>query len=175
MTNFGYSTEDGACCAGCFGGDYDASFAWLKDGKKNLILENDWKYVPLDGNCDYDSKDHTRVQVESYIDVPQNRSSELKAAVAQQPVAVSLDASNFRLYTGGILDDVNCFSVTNHGVTVVGYGVSSTGVAYWIVKNSWGTEFGQSGYIYIKDDGTDTRGICGINEYPSYAITTTSA
>jgi len=61
MTNFGYTTEDGACCAGCFGGDYDASFAWLKDGKKNLILANDWKYVPVNDTCEYDSKDHTRV------------------------------------------------------------------------------------------------------------------
>ena len=51
-----------------------------------------------------------------------------------QPVAVSLDATDFRLYKGGILDDVNCFNVTNHGVTVVGYGVSSAGVNYWIVK-----------------------------------------
>jgi C1A family cysteine protease len=81
--------------------------------------------------------------------VPQNSSSALKAAVAQQPVAVSLDASNFRLYTGGILDDVNCFTVTNHGVTVVGYGVNTVGVAYWIVKNSWGRGWGQNGYIYI--------------------------
>lgn len=89
-----------------------------------------------------------------------------------QPVAVSLDATDFRLYKGGILDDVNCFNVTNHGVTVVGYGVSSAGVNYWIVKNSWGNVWGQNGYIYIKNTGANDRGICGINEFPSYAAIT---
>lgn len=70
MTDFGYSTEDGPCCAGCNGGDYDASFAWLNATGNNLIQANDWKYQPLETTCDYDSKDHTRVQIESWTDVP---------------------------------------------------------------------------------------------------------
>jgi len=174
MENFGYTTEDGPCCAGCNGGDYDAGFDWIKQGNRNLILENDWKYKPDNGTCEYESKDLTRVTISDYYDVPQNSSSALMTAVAQQPVAVSLDASNFRNYFGGIYDDVDCFTVTNHGVTVVGFGVDATSRKYWIVKNSWSTAWGEGGYIRILNNEAEDRGICGINEYPSYAMTVTS-
>ena len=75
-------------------------------------------------------------------------------------------ASYFGDYGGGIFDDSRCCEAVsdpdclwtlNHEVTVVGYG-SQGGVDYWLVKNSWGTGFGESGYIKIKR-GT---GHCGI-------------
>ena len=46
----------------------------------------------VDGNCDYASKEQTRIQVASYTDVPANDSAALMAAVAQQPVGVGVDA-----------------------------------------------------------------------------------
>jgi len=57
MTDFGYSTEEGPCCAGCNGGDYDASFKWLKVTGNKLIQAHDWKYTPVDGVCDYEARD----------------------------------------------------------------------------------------------------------------------
>ena len=82
------------------------------------------------------------------------------------PHLTSLQASYFGDYGGGIFDDYRCCEAVsdpdciwtlNHEVTVVGYG-NQGGVDYWLVKNSWGTGFGESGYIKIKR-GT---GHCGI-------------
>jgi KDEL-tailed cysteine endopeptidase len=71
------------------------------------------------------------------------------------------------LYTSGIYDDAGCGTSLDHGVLNVGYGVSGS-TKYWIVKNSWGTSWGMSGYIHIENDSTTAQGICGINMEPSY-------
>lgn len=82
VTDYGGTPPYGnPCCMGCSGGDYDASFKWLKENNKMLIKENDWKYNPLQGNCDYDSKDHTRITVLNYTDVERNNSAALQQAL----------------------------------------------------------------------------------------------
>jgi len=63
-------------------------------------------------------------------------------------------------YETGIYDDVSCGTNLNHAVLVVGYGTSDDGVEYWLVKNSWGTDWGDNGYMKFKI--TDGDGICGI-------------
>jgi len=75
------------------------------------------------------------------------------AAVAQQPVAVNIDATNLHNYQGGILDqclsDLNPIFL-NHVVTIVGYGVrSSDNKKFWIVKNSWSTGWGENGFFRV--------------------------
>lgn len=88
-------------------------------------------------------------------------------AVAQQPVAVNIDATNLHNYEGGILSV--CLSDTvlflNHVVTIVGYGVrASDNAKFWIVKNSWSTGWGENGYVRIlMTEDNNGGGICGIN------------
>jgi len=53
-------------------------------------------------------------------------------------------------------------------VTAVGYSIKNKS-GYWIVKNSWGSDWGESGYIRIAFSDKD-EGICGINEEPVYAV-----
>lgn len=64
-------------------------------------------------------------------------------------------------YTSGIISTADCGTNVDHSLMAVGYGSN-----YYIVKNSWGTEWGDAGYVKI---GTgDGKGICGINQYVAY-------
>merc|ERR1712232_510306 len=93
----------------------------------------------------------------------------LMSAVAQQPVSVAIEAdqSAFQLYKSGVLNG-QCGAHLDHGVLIVGYGTDS-GSDYWIVKNSWGANWGEKGYIRIKR-GVTGPGECGIKSAPSYPV-----
>jgi len=94
----------------------------------------------------------------------------MKAAVAQQPVSIAIEADqdSFQFYSSGVLT-ADCGDALDHGVLVVGYNSTST-PPYYIVKNSWGADWGLSGYIYLVDDPTlnDGSGQCGMLSQPSY-------
>jgi C1A family cysteine protease len=100
----------------------------------------------------------------------------LEAAVAQQPVSVAIEAdkSVFQHYTSGILTNDACGSNLDHGVLAVGYG-EDNGVKYWKVKNSWGTTFGEDGYIRIEKGKTEDGGECGIRKMASFPTVKSSS
>ncbi|GJM97623.1 hypothetical protein PR202_ga14561 [Eleusine coracana subsp. coracana] len=110
------------------------------------------------------------VSIDSYEDVPINNEKALQKAVAHQPVSVAIEASGraFQLYHSGIFDG-RCGTSLDHGVTVVGYG-SEDGKDYWIVKNSWGTKWGESGYIRMARNIYMFSGKCGIAMEASYPV-----
>jgi KDEL-tailed cysteine endopeptidase len=61
-----------------------------------------------------------------------------------------------------------CGIFPDHAALVVGYG-SEDGTDYWLLKNSWGTKWGEKGYFRImKEMDKDYEGLCGIQEMPSY-------
>jgi hypothetical protein len=95
----------------------------------------------------------------------------LLAAVARQPIAIAIQANqlSFQLYSGGVLTD-DCGTDLDHGVLVVGYGADN-GTDYWLVKNSWGPNWGEDGYIKIARNMTDgSPGQCGVASMPSYPV-----
>ena len=80
------------------------------------------------------------------------------------PVAVNIDASkrSFKFYSSGIYNEPHCSSLNlDHSVLAVGYGNG-----YWLVKNSWGTGWGQAGYIYMTRNGRNQCGIATLALYP---------
>ena len=112
----------------------------------------------------------------------------MKAALQLGPVGISIaaDALVFRHYSSGILDWITCGEQVGHAVLVVGYGVEgepeegeapfsnrsqslladsvpSKGKEYFIIKNSWGSEWGEEGFARIlNSQWSHSSGICGM-------------
>ncbi|KAJ4810751.1 Cysteine protease [Rhynchospora pubera] len=159
-------------CSGCNGGYMDYAFKWVI-WNGGITTESDYPYTSgstgTAGSCNYPKTYDYAVSLLSYQDVTTNCESCLKNAVANQTVSVAIDASGsaFQFYSSGIFTG-SCGTNLDHGVLVVGYGPCSTGTAYWIVKNSWGTSWGESGYIRMQRNVASTAGLCGIAMEPSY-------
>ena len=149
---------------GCKGGWYYYAYDWLK--KNQTMREADYPYYSgysgREYNCAYnESKGVTNVS--SYTHVSGNASS-IKAALAKGPVNVALSAGNyvFMYYQGGIISEYSgCPTSADHAVVAVGYG-EENGQEYYIVRNSWGSGWGEQGYVRISTGG-GYYGVCGIN------------
>ena len=148
---------------GCNGGLMDHAFDYAIDN--GMCLDEDVPYMEADGDCTDDVLNCEKVAKFEYcLDVPPNNEVALKSAVYQSPTSVSIEADTrtFQFYKGGILNSDKCGTQLDHGVLAVGYG-EENGQEYWIVKNSWGPDWGEDGYIRIaRSDSTDDEGICGI-------------
>ncbi|KAK1368784.1 hypothetical protein POM88_034876 [Heracleum sosnowskyi] len=91
--------------------------------------------------------------------------------LANKPGSVAVDSSNFRFrfYSGGVFN-AEYGTQCDHAITIVGYGANGNGDKYWILKNSWGTGWGEGGYGYFIRDVADPQGICGIATDASFPI-----
>ena len=111
-----------------------------------------------------------KLQLKGFADVQPNSPTQLMAALAMQPVSIAIEADTdiFKTYNGGIISSTDCGTKLDHGVLLVGYGTED-GRDYWIVKNSWGADWGEKGYFRIaRDASQDGPGICGVQMQPSY-------
>ena len=164
--------------SGCNGGLMDNGFKFV--AAQGDSLESSYAYTGTAGTCS-SSKESTasglkQSKVTGYTDVTANSESALQAAVAQQPVSVAIEAdqSVFQFYSSGVLTSSSCGTSLDHGVLAVGYGTDS-GTDYWKVKNSWGTTWGEDGYIRMERNVATTGGMCGIAADASYPTMSDSA
>uniref|UniRef100_A0A5B6ZEN8 Putative low-temperature-induced cysteine proteinase-like n=1 Tax=Davidia involucrata TaxID=16924 RepID=A0A5B6ZEN8_DAVIN len=154
---------------GCEGGYMDYAFEWVVSNG-GIDTESDYPYTGVDGTCNTAKEEIKAVTIDGYEDIDEEESA-LLCAVIKQPISVGIDGSafDFQLYTGGIYDG-SCSGDPDdidHAVLIVGY--SSEGDEdYWIVKNSWGADWGMEGYIYIRRNTNATYGVCAINAMASY-------
>ena len=104
-------------------------------------------------------------KIAGYANVATNENA-LGAALDRQPIAIALDADSrdFQYYRSGVLCSASCGRDLNHALVLTGYGTSEKGVDYWRIKNSWGTSWGDRGYINL----CRNRNMCGIADAPSY-------
>ncbi|XP_059637067.1 senescence-specific cysteine protease SAG39-like [Cornus florida] len=151
---------------GCGGGLMDDAFEFIIHNN-GLTTEANYPYEGVDATCK--TKKAAAAKITGYEDVPANSEAALLKAVANQPVSVAIDASgsDFQFYSSGVFTGA-CGTELDHGVTAVGYGTSADGTKYWLVKNSWGTSWGDSGYIMMERDIAAKEGICGIAMESSY-------
>lgn len=156
--------------SGCNGGLMDLAFTYAEVNP--IMPDADWPYVPKTQwlSC-YEKyrKSKGIVTVKTFKDVPKSTPAALLASISLGPTSVAIEADQaaFQQYTGGILSS-GCGDALDHGVLAVGWG-NESGTDYIIVKNSWGPNWGLSGFIKLASQ--DGPGVCGINQSASRATT----
>lgn len=161
-------------CNGCDGGLMENAYEYIKE-TGGVTSEQTYPYSARGGRCDTSKKNSPIVKIDGFENVPENDENALKKAIAQQPVSIAIDAGglSFQLYREGVYNG-NCGTELNHGVGAVGYGTTQDGIDYWLVRNSWGTGWGEQGYIRMQRGLNAPEGLCGLAMDASYPIKTSS-
>lgn len=155
---------------GCNGGLMSDAFNYVINSG-GLASEQVYPYVSVNGKlpeCDRTLSSQVSAKITSQGQVKPNNPESLLSAISKQPISVALEAdqSIWQHYAGGVITS-NCGTNLDHGVLVVGYNTEDT-TPYYIVKNSWGPEWGLGGYVHIGI--SKGAGICGIQMMPVYPI-----
>ncbi|XP_062102653.1 cysteine proteinase COT44 [Humulus lupulus] len=161
---------DRAYNSGCNGGLMDYAFEFIIQNG-GITSEDDYPYAGVNGRCDVARANKKVVSINGYEDVPTLDEKALKKAVAHQPVSVAIEAGGraLQLYQSGVFTG-ECGTQLDHGVAVVGYG-RENGVDYWLVRNSWGTNWGEEGYFKLERNLVGSNnGKCGIAMEASYPV-----
>nr|XP_035940667.1 cathepsin L1-like isoform X2 [Halichoerus grypus] len=143
---------------------------YVKDNG-GLDSEESYPYCAQDGSCEY-KPGQSVANDTGFMDIRQDEGSLMVAVATVGPISAAIDASldTFQFYHKGIYYDPNCSSEDlDHGILVVGYGSQGEepkNEKYWIVKNSWGTDWGTQGYILIAKDRDNHCGIATSASFP---------
>ncbi|XP_066947853.1 digestive cysteine proteinase 2-like [Macrobrachium rosenbergii] len=154
--------------AGCNGGVVQWAIDYIKSAG-GITSEDSYPYEAVERSCRFDPSSVVAT-VTGYRSIPYgDEKTQASALHDQGPVSVCVDAGHlsFQLYRSGVYYEPNCKPRSiNHGVLAVGYGTES-GTDYWIIKNSWGTGWGMSGYMKLTRNQNNH---CGVATQSCYAL-----
>jgi len=135
---------------------------------KGLDTEASYPYTAQDGTCQFNAA-NVGATLTGMVNITSGDENDLQQKVSLGPVSVAIDASHssFQFYSSGVYNEPECSSQSlDHGVLAVGWGATSNGTAYWIVKNSWGTSWGINGFIWMARNSNNMCGIATIATLP---------
>ncbi|XP_075148340.1 cathepsin L-like [Haematobia irritans] len=155
---------------GCMGGWPSSAFQYITDNG-GIDTEDSYPYEAINNQCRFNANS-VGATATGFVKIPVDDEEALKNAVATNgPISVGIDASHqsFQLYKAGVYNEPQCSSSDlDHAVLVVGYGTdAATGLDYWLVKNSWGTSWGEQGYIRMARNQKNQCGIVTAATYPT--------
>nr|CAI46305.1 silicatein alpha [Suberites domuncula] len=153
---------------GCHGGNMYDAFLYVI-ANEGVDQDSAYPFVGKQSSCNYNSK-YKGTSMSGMVSIKSGSESDLQAAVSNVgPVSVAIDGANsaFRFYYSGVYDSSRCSSSSlNHAMVVTGYG-SYNGKKYWLAKNSWGTNWGNSGYVMMARNKYNQCGIATDASYPT--------
>ncbi len=171
-------------CYGCGGGWPFRAIDWVINGTvpnstrfqnssndSNISMidtESSYPYVGNDGNCLYNVSGRG-ANITGLVEIPMGNVALLQdALLTVGPISVAIDVeSDFQFYKSGFFETQACSQTElDHAVTAIGFGKTADGRKYYIIKNSWGTTWGEDGYIYYS---ADIPNMCGIAQDACYA------
>jgi len=163
---------------GCNGGDTPTAFNYVTNAG-GMMTETAYPYTAGGGQagpCQFDPK-MVAAKISNFTwAIPVCASScdkqditKLRTALSTiGPFAICVYAQPWQDYQGGVFSDASCihsYPQLDHCVQMVGYDWNK---GYWIIRNSWGTNWGESGYIYI-DNKPAGGNLCGVADEVNYA------
>ena len=159
----------------CKGGSTTQALEFVADGNP-LCNESAWPYTSGEGSkAECKSECKPAVAISSFETAVGDEGAIVRA-LRHQPVAVSIeaDASSFQLYHSGVYDDPMCGTRLDHAVLLTGYAADERGVPYYHLKNSWGSGWGERGFMRIAR-GNNTCGLASIGAWPTGVTAATPA
>lgn len=159
----------------CNGGLMDNAFKF-DEKSGGLCSEADYPYeAKKHPQCNTTCTDVPGSIVKTFVDVPPGNERALLAAISMQPISIAVSAGSFafQFYKTGVITDNSCGSTgqIDHGVLAVGYGTDlDKQEPYFLVKNSWGADWGDAGFLKIGRNATHKFGICSILKLASFPI-----
>jgi KDEL-tailed cysteine endopeptidase len=154
--------------AGCNGGLPDNAYTYIM--QHGIENEETYPYTSgthgVDGTCNDNKERPKEIKVgvvTGFKDIPKKEEGIMRQVLNKHPISVAVDATKWQFYESGVFDHEDCGQSLNHAVQVVGYAQDGK---YYIVRNSWGPEWGEGGYIKIVMD----KNMCGISEAANFPI-----
>jgi hypothetical protein len=162
------TVKHGGTDDGCDGGDPAAAFSWQMYNPPCLASEYPFT-GKANGTVSLCNMTCTQKSPPAIVTGHTSVAGEpgMYAALTLGPISVEIQANTpvFRFYKSGIIDSPLCGNMVDHAVTAVGFGTDAdTGAKFWKIKNSWGTDWGEAGYVRIARD----KNMCGIDHFISY-------
>jgi cathepsin H len=156
---------------GCEGGLPSHAFEYIMHAG-GISTEKDYPYFAADHNCTVKGNTFALSVPHGSVNITEGDENELADAIfAHGPVSIAFQVvDGFSAYTSGVYVSDTCKNSTadvNHAVVAVGYGTCpKTGLDYWIVKNSWGADWGDQGFFKIQR-GVNMCGVAVCNSFPA--------
>ncbi|CAO1312912.1 unnamed protein product [Diamesa serratosioi] len=151
--------------SGCNGGFIYETYRYLKNG---IETEQSYPYEAIDGTCHFNTS-NIAAKCDDIIYVPKDEETLKQAVAIIGPISVDFHARPyFAHYKSGVINDPDCNVLkTNHAVLIVGYGFDDeTNLDYWIVKNTFGVNWGDKGYFKLVRNSKNNCGITANAHYP---------
>jgi C1A family cysteine protease len=142
--------------AGCNGGDPQEALNWVVQ-QGGLDTDSCYPYTAQDGSCaSSQCTPNANLKITTVTPIAGDESSIYSALGSDGPLSICCDAEPWQNYQGGILTADQCGDSIDHAIQLTGYSPDQNG--YWIVRNSWGADWGENGFIYLSY-GENTCGI----------------